>query len=115
MKPHVLGAFLVVVAGGAVSAGCGARLPVPPTGAHIGDEPVIVPYPPPPARPEIVPPVNVPGEGAVWVDGEWDWRGTRWVWQEGRWEIPPGSYYARPVMIRLADGRLAWFRGSWHQ
>lgn len=115
MRSRALLLFVLGTMASAVGVGCSSPIPVPRTGPHTGDEPIVVPYPPPPARPEILPPVNVPGEGAVWVDGEWEWRGTRWVWQEGRWEIPPGSYYARPVTIRLADGRLAWFRGSWHQ
>jgi hypothetical protein len=96
-------------------AGCSSGAPVPPTGPHTKDRPVFVPFPPPAARPEIIPPVNVPGEGAVWVDGEWEWRGSRWVWQEGRWEVPyNGAYYATPTVVRLPDGRLAWYRGMWH-
>ncbi|MCK6590592.1 MAG: YXWGXW repeat-containing protein [Polyangiaceae bacterium] len=96
-------------------AGCGYRIPVAPSGPHTGDEPTYVPFPHPAAKPEIIPPIDVAGENAVWVDGEWEWKGTRWVWQPGRWETPyPGSYYARPVVVRMPDGRLAWYRGTWH-
>ena len=98
-----------------VLAGCSPGVPVAPVGPHVGDEPTFVPFPHPAAKPEIIPPVNVRGENAVWVDGEWEWKGTRWVWQPGRWETPyPGSYYARPVVVRMQDGRLAWYRGTWH-
>jgi hypothetical protein len=95
--------------------GCSKHVPVAPTGPHKGDEPVFVPYPPPAAKPEILPPVEGDAEKAVWVDGEWEWKGTRWMWQSGRWETPyPGSYYAEPEIVRLPDGRIAWYHGTWH-
>ena len=94
---------------------CSHSLPVPATGPHTGDEPVIVPYPPPPARVEVVPPAPPALKGSVWVDGEWQWKGRRWVWQPGQWELPyAGSYYAPATTIRLADGSLAYFPGNWH-
>jgi hypothetical protein len=99
----------------ALLVGCGARIPVPPSGPHAGDEPTFVPYPPPAAKPEILPAPDPNAESAVWVDGEWEWKGTRWMWLSGRWETPyPGSYYAKPTVVRLPDGRLAWYRGTWH-
>lgn len=95
--------------------GCSSGLPVPPRGPHTSDEAMVVPYPPPPARVEVVPPPPPELAGAVWVDGEWQWRGRRWVWQRGLWEVPyPGSYYAPSATVRLADGRLMWFAGRWH-
>ena len=107
--------LVLAVSLGALLAGCGPHVPVPPDGPHTGDEPVFVPYPSPAAKPEILPAVDVPEENAVWVDGEWEWKGTRWMWTGGRWEVPyPGSYYAKPKVERLPDGRLAWYRGSWH-
>jgi hypothetical protein len=108
--------FAIVAAASAAALwGCGSNLPLPVTGPHKGAEPTFVPFPHPAAKPEIIPLVNVKGENAVWVDGEWEWKGTRWVWQPGRWETPyPGSYYARPVVVRMRDGRLAWYRGEWH-
>jgi hypothetical protein len=98
----------------ALATGCGSGLPTPVTGPHTGDEAKEVPYPPPAARPEIIL-KNEAGEGAVWVDGEWQWRGNRWVWRSGRWERPyPGSYYARPTGRRRPDGKLVWYEGTWH-
>lgn len=98
---------------GASAAGCRSALPVPPTGPHEGDEPIIVPYPPPPGRVQVI--HRPEKEGMVWIDGEWHWKGRRWIWVDGRWEIPPaGGYYARPRIVGLADGRIAWFPGDWH-
>ena len=87
---------------------------MPPSGPHTADEPAIaVPYPPPPARVEIVPPGGA--DKAVWIDGEWQWRSRRWVWLPGRWEVPyPGAYYAPATTVRRADGALVWFAGAWH-
>lgn len=92
----------------------GSVLPLPPTGPHGGDEPIDVPYPPPPALPEIIPP-NQAGKRAVWVDGEHLWTAGAWVWQPGRWEVPaPRSYFARAEGRRRPDGGLNWFPGTWH-
>jgi hypothetical protein len=97
---------------GAALAACSAKLPVPPLGPHTGDTPVIVPYPPPAARVEIVPP-GLPEQ--VWIDGQWEWQARRWVWRAGVWEKPvPAATYAPPVTVRLSDGTLAWFEGRWH-
>lgn len=113
--PFAAAAALGAASAAALVMGCGSGIPLPANGPHTGDEPVYVPFPHPAAKPEIIPPVDVAGENAVWVDGEWEWKGTRWVWQPGRWDTPyPGSYYARPVVIRMPDGRLAWYRGAWH-
>jgi hypothetical protein len=95
---------------------CGGALPVPPTGPHGPDDlAVIVPYPPPPARVEILQPSPPELKNPVWIDGEWQWRGRRWDWLPGRWEEPyPGAYYAPATTVRRADGALVWFAGVWH-
>lgn len=101
---------------GLLGAACGARLPTPPTGAHPASSTnyVEVPYPPPPARVEVVPPA--PQErGAVWVDGEWAWQGKRWSWLPGGWVVPPlGAYFAPWLVYRLDNGRLLFAPGAWH-
>jgi len=92
--------------------GCARSLPLPEIGPHVGEAPVVVPYPAPPARVEVVP--ERPGEKEVWVDGQWIWSVRRWVWQRGGWQVPPpNSYYAPPVTLRQPDGTLAHFQGGW--
>ena len=93
---------------------CTYKLPVPRTGDHRGDEPEPVPFPPPPGRVEIVPP-PADMKKPVWIDGEWLWAGRRWVWQDGRWQETPSedSYFAPPATVRLSDGNLAHFKGTW--
>jgi hypothetical protein len=94
-------------------ASCTPALPVPRVGPHVGEVPTIVPFPPPPAQPEVIP-ARPKEKGSVWVDGEWQWKGRRWVWQRGSWQVPyPGSYWAPGVTIRQQDGSLAYFQGGW--
>lgn len=108
----VLGAL--TISGGALG-GCGpASLPVPLRGHHVGKDPVPVPFPPPPARADIVPGRPSDAVDPVWVDGQWVWRGRQWVWQPGQWwERPPTQIWAAPSVVRLASGDLAWFEGRW--
>lgn len=112
--PRVL-ALLALLAPLSLAA-CGYTLPTPPRGPHTADDPaVLIPYPPPPARVEIIPLPPEGLSGAVWLDGEWQWRGRRWVWLPGRWEVPfPGAYYALATAVRRATGDLIWFAGAWH-
>src|SRR5262245_9843737 len=104
-------AMLAVVMLGA----CGSSLPTPKTGPHPAGTTsyVEVPFPPPAARVEVIPPK--PQEGAVWLDGEWSWQGRRWVWESGGWILPPsGGYFAPWITNRLADGRLMFAPGAWY-
>lgn len=93
-------------------AGCVKPLATPPLASHAG-VPVEVPYPPPAARVDIVkdPPEGL--EDAVWIDGQWVFRGRRWTWEPGEWtELPKGSGYAPPKVVRRSDGTLVWFEGA---
>ena len=109
-------ALLVLSTAAVALFGCAvvSVIPVPQTGPHVGEEPMLVPYPAPPVRVELV--GKPPGamKDAVWIDGEWLWKSRRWVWQGGRWDLPlPGGYYAPPVTVRLGDGALAHYEGGW--
>lgn len=105
---------LLILCGGLFVVGCDNKsvLPMPPTGPNESTTPVIVPYPPPAARAEIIPPK--PGARVVWIDGTWLWDRRRWIWQKGRWEAPPtGAYYAQSKVVQQADGTLAWYPAGW--
>ncbi len=96
--------------------GCGSAVPGPKLGPHYKEEPVIVPYPPPPARAEVVPSPPPEMRHPVWIDGEWQWKASRWIWQPGRWELPvPRGYYAPPTTLRVADGTLYFYQGTWKE
>ncbi len=71
-----------------------------------------VPYPPPPARVEYVPPR--PSGDAVWIDGEWAWRGRRWAWRAGRWVVPPpNASFAPWTTVRDPLGTVHIAAGAW--
>jgi hypothetical protein len=93
---------------------CSSALPRPPLGPTPPDAlDRVVPYPPPPARVEIVPPQKDPR--AVWIGGQWDWDGRTWKWIAGAWTRPPaGAAYFTPwTAVRRPDGRLFFARATW--
>jgi hypothetical protein len=97
-----------------VLAGCSGSLPAPQPGNHQGEEPVVVPFPPPPGKVEIVPPRPADIKKPVWIDGEWQWKARRWVWAPGSWqESLTGGCYAPSATARQSDGTLVFFAGSW--
>ncbi len=108
---HPLGLALVI--GAALSTlGCAPRIPAPPTGPHKQDTPVLVPYPPPPARVEVIP--DQPEPEALWIDGHWVWTAGGYAWQPGQWDKPrPGAHYAPATMVRRRNGELFYYVGAW--
>lgn len=99
----------------ALSLSCGApTLPRPPFAGHVTSDLVKVPYPPPPAKVEIVPPRPEDAGAPVWVDGEWTIRGKRWRWRRGRWIEPaPSARFASWTEVRGSDGQLYFAPGKW--
>ncbi len=93
---------------------CLRSLPRPPTRAPSPDDATLeVPYPPPPARVETVP--AKPGDGVVWVDGQWDWDGRDYRWLGGAWVKPiPSGFFVPWITKRREDGRLFFARAGWH-
>jgi len=95
---------------------CGSSLPTaelraPPT---TGPKPIEVPYPPPAARVEVIPPR--PRERAVWIDGEWSWQGKQWTWESGAWVLPPlGASYAPWIAYRAPSGKVIFTPGAWYE
>lgn len=94
-------------------AACTGSLPLPKTGPHLGDDPILVPIVPPPGKVQVVPPPPATMKNPVWIDGEYSWNGRRWVWNAGRWEEPKGDYWAPSLTVRMPDGSLAHFKGRW--
>jgi len=96
----------------AVVAACAGSLPRPAYVAQTTDALAPVPYPPPPARVETVPPE--PRRGAVWIDGEWVWQGRLFAWRRGRWVMPPeGARFAPWTTVRGEDGTVYLAGGAW--
>jgi hypothetical protein len=85
---------------------------MPPLGPNTAEGYIEVPYPPPPAHAEFVPPRPA---GGVWVDGQWSWHGTRWRWEPGGWVMAPpaGTYFAPWAAARRSDGVLLFAPARW--
>jgi hypothetical protein len=95
-----------------MSLACSSDLPHPRYTGQPTSALTEIPYPPPPARVEMVP--AQPVDGAVFVRGEWLWDGRRWAWKQGAWYTPPeGVLYARWVTVRGNDGKLYLASGTW--
>lgn len=94
--------------------GCATSLPGPRLTRHTQDSYVDVPYTPPAALAETVPEIARPA-GAVWVDGDWNFRGKSYVWRRGGWFLPrDGVTYARSEVIYLDDGRVQYAPATWY-
>jgi hypothetical protein len=93
---------------------CGSALPAPPLTQHPLSAFVEVPYPPPAALAETVPP-RPDRDGVVWLDGEWQYRGRGFVWRRGGWVVaPPASRFAPWRSWYRRDGRLMFASGTWY-
>ena len=105
---------LGLVLGTAAALACGPpKLPAPPYTSQPTSALTEVPYPPPPARAEAVPP-RPTDESAVWIDGEWTWQTRRWAWKPGRWVKPPsGARFAPWTTVRDRIGTLYLAAGTW--
>jgi len=99
---------------GCLLLGCLPRVQLAPEGGHGNDVAREVPYPPPPARVEILP--APPHDDAVWVDGTWAWNGRDYQWQTGGWRLPSeDAYYAPAKLLRRRNGMLLYLKGQWHE
>jgi hypothetical protein len=103
-----------LVAGLALTlAACASSLPEADSATHPANAFVEVPYPPPAGLVEIVP--DRPDRSAVWLDGNWVWRGRHYVWQRGGWvHAPANGAYASWQAYVARDGRLLFAPGVWY-
>jgi hypothetical protein len=54
-----------------------------------------------------------PGDGYIWIDGDWLWEGGRYTWHEGRWDRPrPGRVWHGGSWSQGRHG-YRWNRGHW--
>jgi hypothetical protein len=103
--------FCLALACAAASWRCGGRQLEAPLGAHPANDGVRVPYPPPPAKVEEVPPQ--PSSACVWTDGYWDFT-DRWEWQAGEWVMAPPHCRLARVELRREQGQLWHARPRWY-
>src|ERR1700690_4247388 len=104
---------LCVATLGLIVGACGSSLPGPPLVFHPPNAYAEVPYPPPAAMVEVVPPS--PSSALVWVDGYWMWQGQYYAWMRGGWVfVPTGGSYANWQSFYTSDGRLMFAPSAWY-
>jgi hypothetical protein len=93
----------------------GPKLVTVPSGAQPAlAKPVLVDYPPPPAKIEEIRISHGSSGVCVWRDGYWDWTGGRWEWQDGRPVLPvKGCLYADARLVWTTDS-LSFYRPAWY-
>jgi hypothetical protein len=67
--------------------------------------------PPPRRRAEPVP--RQPGNGYIWVEGDWIWNGNQYIWSPGRWEAPRSGWVWVPPRWQAVGSRWQWRPGHW--
>lgn len=93
-------------------AGCAHALPEPEHADHPPGDFIEVPYPPPAALVETVPPR--PKGDFVWVDGYWNWARTQFVWQRGGWVPAREAARLAPWVSHYTnDGRILFAKDVW--
>jgi len=98
---------------GLVVGACGSSLPGPPLVSHPLSAYAEVPYPPPAALVEVVPPS--PSSALVWLDGYWKWQGQFYLWMRGGWLLAPaGGSFASWQTFYTKDGLLMFATGAWY-
>ncbi len=105
LQRTILGAVLA----GGTALGALAQIPVPPLP---GLDVRITTRRPPPLRVERRSPR--PGDGYLWVQGQWNWDGDRWDWVPGRWDRPAvaEAYWIPARYIRTSRGTI-YEPGHW--
>ena len=92
---------------------CAFSVAGPPIVAHPKSAFVEVPYPPPAALIEAVPPS--PSSSLVWLDGFWTWQGQYYTWIRGGWVfVSVGESFAPWQSFYTSEGLLMFAPGTWY-
>ncbi len=68
---------------------------------------------PPATLAETIP--SSPGEGYVWVKGDWGWDNNDWHWKHGAWVLKPHAtaYYAPGYWVHRHHHGWEYVSGYW--
>jgi hypothetical protein len=56
-----------------------------------------------------------PGDGFLWIEGDWFWNGSTYLWRDGYWSHPSPGYQWRPGEWRDKRGGYYWRPGEWRR
>jgi hypothetical protein len=108
--------FVLLAAGAFALSGCYARMHARGPGTvstSYGGGAVVVAQAPPPPRVVVHAPPPAPYQGAVWVDGHWQWNGAQYVWVDGTYIQGRAGYtWTQPRWERRNTGYV-YVQGAW--
>ena len=73
-------------------------------GGYVSEQPAGVVYNRPP----------IPGDGYIWIDGDWVWGGGRYQWHEGHWDRPRAGHNWVGGRWQSSGKGYRWQRGRWN-
>lgn len=56
-----------------------------------------------------------PGDGFIWIEGDWFWNGSTYQWRNGFWSQPRPGIYWRPGQWQRNGGGWYWKSGRWRR
>jgi len=54
-----------------------------------------------------------PGDGYIWIQGDWFWNGGGYAWRDGYWSRPQNGYNYYPGTWQRHKGGWYWRQGRW--
>jgi hypothetical protein len=54
-----------------------------------------------------------PGQGYIWIEGEWFWNGNSYSWRDGYWSYPANGYRWVPGYWKQRAHGWYWTPGYW--
>lgn len=57
----------------------------------------------------------IPGEGYIWIEGDWFFNGNTYTWRDGYWSRPLPGYYWVPGEWKFRSQRWYWKPGHWRK
>lgn len=56
-----------------------------------------------------------PGEGYIWIRGEWFWNGSTYRWRDGYWSRPAPRLHYVPGRWKSRSNGWYWKPGQWRR
>jgi len=56
-----------------------------------------------------------PGDGYIWIEGEWFWNGRNYAWRNGYWTSPLRGYNWAPGRWKERNHGWRWAPGRWRR
>lgn len=56
-----------------------------------------------------------PGEGHIWIQGDWFWNGSTYMWRDGYWSRPAPRLHYTPGRWKPGGNGWYWKPGRWRR